>query len=327
MLIDNHGRPVTYLRLAVTDRCNLRCQYCMPAEGLNWTPRSELLSFEEMLRLLRIVAGLGVSKLRLTGGEPFLRKDLMQLLRSIHGEQLFESISITTNGTLTLPHIPELNRMNIHSVNLSVDSLDPERFYMITRRKDIELVSGTLQGLLDAGIRTRINAVIMEGKNEQDLKELAALSLVHPIGVRFIEEMPFNGSGQRSGIRWNWRAMLSELQSHFPELEKMEDEPHSTSLNYRIPGAPGTIGLIPAYTRSFCGTCNRMRITPQGMLKTCLYDNGVLDLRKMLREGSPDHEIASAVTQGISHRAADGFEAERNRTAGKASESMATIGG
>lgn len=327
MLTDNHGRPITYLRLAVTDRCNLRCQYCMPPEGLHWVPKSELLSFEEILRLLRIVASLGINKLRLTGGEPFLRKDLMSLIRSIQDEALFDSLSITTNGTLTAPYVKELKRMNVHSVNLSVDTLDTVRFTEITRRDSIKPVTDTLDALLNEGITTRINAVIMEEKNEADLIELAALSRTLPIGIRFIEEMPFNGSGIRSGIKWNSKAMLDELQKHFPDLTKIDDEPHSTSLNYRIPKAPGTIGLIPAFTRSFCGTCNRIRITPKGTLKTCLYDGGIIDLKGMMRGTSDDSELANAIRNAVGNRPANGFEAEKRRSAGEVKESMATIGG
>lgn len=327
MLTDNHGRPVTYLRLAVTDRCNLRCLYCMPAGGLDWVPKSELLSFEEILVLLRVASSLGITKLRLTGGEPFLRKDLMDLIRRIQKERLFPQVSITTNGTLTAPWVPELKSLGIHSVNLSADTLDAARFARMTRRAELAPVLETLDALLHVRLPARINAVIMEGKNEEDLLALAELSTRHPVGIRFIEEMPFNGSGGYQPIRWNWKVMLDKLREHFPTLEKIPDEPHSTSINFRIPGAPGTLGIIPAYTRSFCGTCNRIRITPKGMLKTCLYDEGVLDLHAMLRHGAGIAEIRSAIVQAIGHRPANGFEAETMRRNHEVGESMATIGG
>jgi len=327
MLIDNHGRPLNYLRLAVTDRCNLRCLYCMPENGLDWVARKELLSFEEIIRMLRLFSSLGINKLRLTGGEPFLRKDLMDLLRQIHSEKLFTTLSITTNGTLTLPHVDELRKMNVHSINLSADTFDSARFEKMTRRPFMPEVRATFDALLAAGIPTRLNAVIMDGKNEQDIAELAALTLHHPVGVRFIEEMPFNGAGDRHAIRWNWKAIHQELQNHFPSLEKILDEPHSTSLNYKIPGSVGHIGIIPAYTRSFCGTCNRIRLTPKGTMKTCLYDNGVLDLKHFLRGGASDESIRSLIVSALSHRAKDGFEAEQNRHGQPVNESMASIGG
>jgi molybdenum cofactor biosynthesis protein A len=327
MLTDPHGRTITYLRLAVTDRCNLRCLYCMPEQGLNWVPRHDLLSFEEIMRMLRICASLGVTKLRLTGGEPFLRKDLMQLIRQISDERLFQTLTLTTNGTLTAPHVPELKRLGVHSVNLSADTLDPVRFEQMTRRAELKPVLETLDALLSEGIPTRLNAVIMEGKNEQDLFELASLATRLPVGVRFIEEMPFNGTGDRHAIRWNWKAMLDELTRHFPGIRKIADEPHGTSLNYEIPGAPGSIGIIPAYTRSFCGSCNRIRLTPKGMLKTCLYDNGVLDVRALIRSGRSDEDMKAAIAAAVSNRAKDGFEAERRRSDHHVSESMATIGG
>jgi molybdenum cofactor biosynthesis protein A len=327
MLIDNHGRPVNYLRLAVTDRCNLRCLYCMPAGGLDWVPRGELLTFEEIMRLLRVASSLGVTKLRLTGGEPFLRKDLMTLIREIHDEQLFSHVTLTTNGTLTLPHVGELKQHGIHSVNLSADTFNPERFLRMTRRTELQPVLDTFHALLENGIEVKVNAVIMEEKNEEDLREMAALTLTYPVSVRFIEEMPFNGAGDSHAIKWNWKTMRDELASHFPGLEKLADEPHSTSLNYRIPGALGTVGLIPAYTRSFCGSCNRIRITPQGTLKTCLYDHGVRDLRGLIRSGADDEAIADAISHAVARRPADGREAELLRKQFPVAESMATIGG
>jgi molybdenum cofactor biosynthesis protein A len=327
MLTDNHGRPVSYLRLAVTDRCNLRCQYCMPSGGLDWVPKNDLLSYEEILLLLRVFAGLGITKLRLTGGEPFLRKDLMELIREIQKQQLFTSVSITTNGTLTGPHIPELKQLGIHSVNLSLDTFDRRRFEMMTRRQNFDVVSDTLFDLLKWEIPTRINAVIMEGKNEEDIAALSALTLTRPLSVRFIEEMPFNGSGDRHAIRWNWTAILEELKHLYPAIEKLRDEPGSTSMNYQIPGAPGTIGIIAAYTRSFCGSCNRIRLTPKGTLKTCLYDQGVLDLRSLIRSGESESKIKSGILHAISQRAKDGFEAEKMRGKNAVGESMATIGG
>jgi len=327
MLIDNHGRPVNYLRLAVTDRCNLRCLYCMPADGLDWVPRADLLSFEEIMRLLRVASSLGVTKLRLTGGEPFLRKDLMTLIRDIHDEQLFSHVTLTTNGTLTLPHVKELRQHGIHSVNLSADTFHAERFLRMTRRAELQPVLDTFHALLENGMDVKVNAVIMEGKNEEDLREMAALTLTYPVSVRFIEEMPFNGAGDSHAIKWNWKAMRDELARHFPGFEKVADEPHSTSLNYRISGASGSVGIIPAYTRSFCGSCNRIRITPQGTLKTCLYDHGVRDLRGLIRSGADDEAIADAIRDAVARRPADGRAAELQRKQFPVAESMATIGG
>lgn len=329
MLYDNHGRPINYVRLAVTDRCNLRCFYCMPEEGINYVARNELLSYEEMERLLRLMIPMGIDKVRITGGEPFLRKGMLDFLERIAGIDGLKKLNITTNGTLTAGLVPRLQSIGIHSVNLSLDSLDPQRFFSITRRDSFAEVMQTLEELLAHGIPTKINTVVMNGRNIEDLIPLAELSRDRSIDVRFIEEMPFNGEGEHKdqGL-WDYRRILSHLQEQYPSIEKIPDPPHSTSFNYQIPGFTGTVGIIAAYSRVFCGTCNRIRLTPQGVLKTCLYDSGVFNIRDLMRAGATDSQLGDALRQALSHRAKDGFEAENNRRFGRpVNESMATIGG
>ncbi|MEM7103002.1 MAG: GTP 3',8-cyclase MoaA [Bacteroidota bacterium] len=329
MLYDNHGRQINYLRLAVTDRCNLRCFYCMPEEGIKYVPRKDLLSYEEMRRIVSLLASMGIEKIRITGGEPFLRKDMMDFLAAINKLEGLKQIHITTNGTLTAPLIPDFKKVGIKSVNLSLDSLDKKRFFDITRRDQFDTVMETFHLLLKHNIKTKINAVVMEGRNTEDITPMAALTKDYPVGVRFIEEMPFNGEGSNyPKLVWNHKKILAELKQTFPDIQKLEDPPFSTSLNYRVPGHQGTIGIIPAFSRTFCGTCNRIRITPKGVLKTCLYDDGVFDLRGLLRAGATDKELETAFLDALNTRAKNGFEAEQNRQFGApASESMATIGG
>lgn len=327
-LIDNHGRPISYVRLAVTDRCNLRCFYCMPAEGIDYVPRKELLSYEEMLRLLGIMAPMGIRKVRITGGEPFLRKDLTSFISRINQIEGIEKINITTNGVLTKAFIPKFKEIGIKSVNLSLDTVDRDRFKMITRRDELPKVMDCLDALVEAGIPTKINAVVMNGKNTDDLIPLAELSKDRPISVRYIEEMPFNGGGAHDQkLPWNHKKILETLKTNYPDLQKIEDEAHSTSFNYAIPGHQGNVGIIPAFSRTFCGSCNRIRITPTGGLKTCLYDGGVLSLRDIMRATEDDEVIKNKLVEVIGKRAKDGFEAERQRKHHKPSESMATIGG
>ncbi|MEL6864516.1 MAG: GTP 3',8-cyclase MoaA [Bacteroidota bacterium] len=328
-LYDNHGRAINYLRLAVTDRCNLRCFYCMPAAGIKYVPRKELLSYEEMLRLIHILADLGIRKLRITGGEPFLRKDMMPFLRSISQMDGIHEIHITTNGTLTTPLIPELKTLGIRSVNLSLDSLDRARFFQITRRDELPKVMDTFYALLHHGIKTKINAVIMANKNTEDIIPMAELTKDHPVSVRFIEEMPFNGAGSQSDqLYWNHRRILQSLRRQYPNIEKLADPPFSTSANYQIPGYQGSVGIIAAYSRTFCGTCNRIRITPKGLLKTCLYDNGVFNIKNIMRAGASDEQIRQTFLEALNHRAKNGFEAEQKRGFHQPiSESMSTIGG
>ncbi|MEM9831536.1 MAG: GTP 3',8-cyclase MoaA [Bacteroidota bacterium] len=327
-LFDNHGRPINYLRLAVTDRCNLRCFYCMPAEGISYVPRKELLSYEEMVRLVRILAEMGISKVRITGGEPFVRRDLISFLRSLTAIAGIEEIHITTNGVLTTPYVAELKAIGISSVNLSLDTFDRQRFREITRRDEFSRVLDCFHALLKYEIPTKINAVVMEGKNTQDIIPLAELTRQHPVSVRFIEEMPFNGEGSHYPVLiWNHRKILEVLRQNYPTIKKILDPLTSTSYNYQIPGHRGTVGIIAAFSRTFCGTCNRIRLTAQGTLKTCLYDQGVLNIKQIMHEGAADGLLGQTLERAFCNRARDGFEAEQRHRWRSVSESMSTIGG
>ncbi|OYU67822.1 MAG: GTP 3',8-cyclase MoaA [Cytophagaceae bacterium BCCC1] len=326
MLIDNHGRPINYLRLAVTDRCNLRCFYCMPHEGIDFLPKTHLLSFEEMLRLIEILAEMGISKVRITGGEPFVRKELMAFLWKISEIEGIQKINLTTNGVLTAPYIPELKQLGISSINLSLDSLDRKRFFEMTRRDELPNVLKTFDTILENDIPLKINSVMMAGKNEEDIFSLVDLAKKHPIGVRFIEEMPFNGEGEKPEYFMSYKKIIETIKTKYPTLYKIDDEANSTSYNYKIDGFEGTIGVIAAFSRTFCGTCNRLRITPTGDFKTCLYADSEMNLRDMLRAGLSNEDIKEKLQESILHRAKDGFEAEAGRK-DAISESMTTIGG
>ncbi|HVV55769.1 MAG TPA: GTP 3',8-cyclase MoaA [Mucilaginibacter sp.] len=329
MLTDNHGRKINYLRLAVTDRCNLRCFYCMPEEGLQWLSREDLMTYEEMLRICSLLVHMGIEKIRITGGEPFVRKDMMKFLTSLSKLNRLKELTITTNGVLTAPLVPELKKLGIKTVNLSLDTLDANRFFAITCRDEFAKVMDTLDALLKHGIQVKINAVVMEGKNTQDIIPMAGLTKDLPVSVRFIEEMPFNGEGHvYKGLQWDYMRIMEHIREQFPSLQKLDDPAYSTSNNYHIPGHKGDIGVIAAYSRTFCGTCNRIRITPQGVLKTCLYDEGVLNIRDQMRSGSRDDEIRTSLLQALGNRPKDGREAEQLRNINDpAHESMATIGG
>ena len=330
MLYDNHGRPLEYARLAVTDRCNLRCFYCMPEEGIQYMPRQELLSFSEMERLVGVLAALGVRKIRLTGGEPFVRRGLLPFLEKLTRIPGIDDIGLTTNGVLTAPHVPDLVRLGIKSVNLSLDTLDRERFLRITRRDELPRVLRTLEALLATDIQVKINAVVMDGLNTQDLVPLAELTRELPVEVRFIEEMPFNGGSHTTPAQlpWDFRRIRQSLEAHFGPLTPVPTPVGATATIYSLPGHAGRIGIIAAYSRTFCGTCNRIRLTAEGGLKTCLYDQGVLDVRALLRNGATDEQLAAALTDAFRHRAPDGFAAEQRRPVHQLSfESMSTIGG
>jgi len=301
----------------------------MPEEGINYLPKKELLTYEEITRLVTLMASMGIQKVRLTGGEPFVRTDLMHLVRNLVEIPGISNVHLTTNGVLTAPHIPELKKLGIASINLSLDTLDQNRFKIITRRDEFVAVRKTLDLLLKHEIPVKINAVVMEGKNIDDIIPLIELTRTNAVDVRFIEEMPFNGEGNHyAKLNWTYKKILEYIQLHYPTLQKVHDPEFSTSTNYQVPGYQGSIGIIAAFSRTFCGTCNRIRLTAQGMLKTCLYDDGVFNVRDALRAGERDEQIKEKLISAFKQRPKDGFEAESKRKDHlPVHESMSTIGG
>lgn len=326
-MIDNHGRTIDYVRLAITDRCNLRCNYCMPETFTDFLPRTSLLTYEELFRLLTILSSLGVKKLRFTGGEPFVRKDFMPFVEKIAAAELFERLHLTTNGVITAPFVPRLKAAGIAGVNLSLDTLNPERFQQITHRNTFEKVKQTLEALLQHKIPTRINAVVLPGQNIEDLHELTEFTRHNPVEVRFIEEMPFNGSGKDPGGLWNYERILLHLSERY-NLAPLQTERNGTAMRYAIKGHVGSIGVIAAYSRTFCGTCNRLRISPKGDVKTCLYGRDVASLFDLLRGKASDEAIALALTNVTNQRFKTGFDAEEDLLKHESvHRSMVTIGG
>lgn len=324
-LVDQHNRPINYLRLAVTDRCNLRCSYCMPEQGINFLHKTALLSYEEMLRIINILAGEGLNKVRITGGEPFVRQGLMDFLEALLAIKAIQKVAITSNGVLMEPHLTDLKRLGINDINLSLDTLDKQRFFNITRRDEFDKVVACLEKMIELGMRVKVNAVVMKDQNDADILSLVDFAKTRPISIRFIEEMPFNGNEGKQDLYWSFPRILEEIKSKYPNIQKVADGPNSTSYNYQIPGHKGQVGIIAAYTRSFCGTCNRIRLTPQGELKTCLYQQKGFQLRDLIRSEADDKVVKNILTQFITKRYKDGFEAEA--AGNKFAESMSSIGG
>jgi cyclic pyranopterin phosphate synthase len=300
----------------------------MPENGLTWIKQKELMTDEEMLRICSVFTELGVDKIRITGGEPFVRKNSIELIQNISQLDGLTDLSITTNGLLTEQYIPQLKKFGIKSVNLSIDTLDKERFFRITRRNSFDQVMKTLDSLLQHHIKVKINTVVMEGENIEDIIPLVMLAKELPVDVRFIEEMPFNGSDTDISLTWNFTQIYSYIKDHFPEIQKTDDPKSSTSYNYEIPGFTGNIGIIAAYTRSFCGDCNRIRITPSGILRTCLYEGTGVNLKDEIRMGKTDEELKNIIINSIHKKPKDGWEAQKlSLTASQIHQSMATIGG
>lgn len=321
MLLDAQQRVINYVRLSVTDRCNLRCTYCMPAD-MKFAKKDTLLTDEEIITVLSTLAAAGVSKVRITGGEPFLRPGLLSLLEKIHNIEGIANIAVTTNGVLTSDYIPALKKLGADHINLSLDTLQADRFIKITRRDSFAAVMKTFDSLLAHQLQVKINMVVMDNVNTDEINDFVALTKDAPVSVRFIEEMPFNGQGHGfSGINWNYHRILETISVQY-QLQKLSDAPNTTSINYRIPGHQGSIGVIPAYSRTFCGSCNRLRIAANGGVRTCLYGNDVLNLKKLINTGQP---LMPAIIDALNARYADGFEAEKHASLDKAS--MSLIGG
>ena len=327
MLIDNHNRIINYLRLAVTDRCNLRCNYCMPSEGIDFAKRDRLLSISELSEISRVLTRMGIDKIRITGGEPFVRKDLIQLLCVLSEIESLKEISVTTNATLIGPYIDELKALGIKNVNVSMDAINKDTFERITRRDVYDTVHQNLMRLITEGFNVRINCIVLEGQNEQDILPMLELQKHYEVSVRFLEEMPFNGGSKEfSSLKWNYKGILNFIQENYPELKKLEDPPTSTSLNYKIPGHNGSFGIIPSFSRTFCGSCNRLRVTATGDVITCLYGQPKMNLRDMLRNGNSPVELEEAIRSVIGARARTGHEAQKEYQQVFAN-SMTSIGG
>lgn len=328
MLIDNHGRTINYLRLAVTDRCNLRCNYCMPAEGINFAKKEQLLTTEELKQASRFLVEMGIDKIRLTGGEPFVRKDLMELLRYLSSLDGLNEISVTTNATLIGQHISELKSLGIKNVNVSLDAIHSQTFERITRRNNYPVVMENLMRLIEEDFNVRINFIVLEGQNEQDIVLILETMGNHPVSVRFLEEMPFNGGSRSFGtIRWDHKTILNYITEHFPDYQKLDDPKTSTSMNYQIKGHKGTFGIIPSFSRTFCGSCNRLRITAKGDVITCLYGKPKTNIRDLLRDKNSEEQIRLAIEQAIGSRAKTGFEAQAEHQNVVFDNSMTSIGG
>ncbi|MDT0553990.1 GTP 3',8-cyclase MoaA [Urechidicola vernalis] len=326
-LLDNFGRKISYLRLAVTDRCNLRCQYCMPAEGIKIAPKGVLLTYKEMYRITRVLSELGVDKVRLTGGEPFVRRGFMDFLKMMNHNDLLKELNLTTNGVLIANHIEELEQLKVKSINLSIDSLNKKKFAEITRRDVFESVFEAMEQIENSKLNLKLNVVVQSGINTDELVDFVELTKDKDIAVRFIEEMPFNGSGQKTNMEcWSFEKILGQISSGFDAIEKLNDKPSSTSRNFQVSDYKGTFGIIPAFTRTICNDCNRIRVTATGMFKNCLFDDGVFSVRDFLRSGASNQDLKELFINTIAKKPKDGFVAEAKRKS-KVAESMSTIGG
>ncbi len=307
-LLDKYGRKITYIRLSITDRCDFRCFYCM-SEDMTFLPRSEVLSLEECLQIVRIFADLGVYKVRITGGEPLVRKDATWLLRQINQVPGIRELVLTTNGSQLERFAPELQDAGVKRINVSLDTLDPLRFHEITRTGDITKVLRGIDAALAAGIsRVKLNTVMMRGVNDHEFPNLVRYAMERGIDISFIEEMPLGDIGHgRSGTYFSTDEALALLGQHFA-LEASTESSGGPARYWRIPGSDTRVGFISPHSHNFCDTCNRVRITAKGELYPCLGHNDAVQLLPLLR-ANPDTQqpITDAImsAMGIKPKAHD----------------------
>lgn len=297
-MIDGHGRDIDYLRISLIDRCNLRCVYCMPEDGVDMVPHEEILTYEEVLRLVKVFANLGFRKIKLTGGEPLVRKEVVKLVREIKAIPGIGKVTLTTNGTLLADVMDELADVGIDGINLSLDTLNSEVYKKIVRRDQFEKVMEGFQAALKyPQIPLKVNCVPM-GMEGQDILQMAELARKYPVHVRFIEMMPI-GLGKQFGF-CSEDEILQGLKERFGEYVPYEKKlGNGPGHYYSFDGFQGKIGFISAISHKFCDSCNRVRLTAQGYLKTCLqYDIGV-DLKKLLREDAGEEALIDAINEAI----------------------------
>lgn len=284
MLTDKLGRTVSYLRLSVTDRCNLRCVYCV-TKDFTFIPHPDILRYEEMLTLIDIAASLNITKLRLTGGEPFARKGFVDFIAKILSSHPEMDLRITTNGTLVEPYINELARLGVKRLNISLDTMDEKKYAEITGHNKLSSVIKTIEACLKAGIKLKINAVAMKGINDSELPLFLDLATEKPIDMRFIEFMPMGDETRwNENVFWSAKEILEQARTYRNLIPVAEaDENKGPARMYNIEGGKGRLGLISPVSSHFCGTCNRLRITSDGKLRTCLFSDKVYNLRGILR--------------------------------------------
>jgi len=297
----------------------------MPETGLNWFKTQQLFSTQEVFQLLEILKQAGISKLRFTGGEPTLRSDFKEICEFAFSLQ-FEHIALTTNGTYSPELSSWLTTKPWHSINFSLDALNQNLFEEISKRKNYELVLFNLHELLKTSISTKINCVLIDGVNDQSLYDMIEFAKSNDVQIRFIEEMPFNGKAYRHAEKWSALRIQNELKRLLPDLVTEPFLPNATAQIYSSKALQGKLGIIAAFTRSFCGTCNRLRITPEGFVKTCLYAPPSLNLKQLIREKRNNSEIIHLLHAACLNKPKDGFAAE-SMHASDNFQSMATVGG
>ena len=298
ILTDSFKRKHTYLRISLIERCNLKCTYCMPEEGIPLSPRNHLMSYEEIYTIAKTFVKHGVTKIRLTGGEPLIRKDIHVILKKL--SSLGVELSITTNAVLVHKYIDALKDSGIKSINVSLDTLNREKFSQITRRNEFERVYQNILLLIREGFQVKINSVLIKDFNEDEIIDFIELTKKHSITIRFIEFMPFNGNKWDMSKLVSYAQVIDRAHAKYSQelIQRLQDAPNDTSKNYKVMGYQGSFSVISSVTNPFCDSCNRIRLTANGRLKNCLFSDGEEDLLTPLRNGKEIEPMIYKLIQG-----------------------------
>ena len=326
IISDQFGRTFNYLRIAVNEICNLRCIYCRPEEGVPFKPSKELLTHDEIIRFIQVSAELGVNKIRFTGGEPLLRKDLVQLISGVSSIPKIRSVHLTTNGILLQRLASELKGAGLQGINISIDTLDTEKYGIITRRDEVEKALKGLKAAKEVKIPSiKVNIVALRGFNDSEISDFVFMTKDYPLTVRFIELMPFDAHQiWKTGKFISAKQIIDSLKQLFPDIKTTSGTATEHSI-FRVHGYKGKVAVIPSYSRDLCGACNRIRLTADGQIRNCLFAPNEYSVRDLLRNGASDSDIADLMLKAMWRKPIDGWAAQK---AGKEHrESMTQIGG
>ena len=323
---DKFGRTFNYLRIAVNEKCNLRCIYCMTEKGISFEPQKKLLTHKEIIRIVQVAAKLGVNKIRFTGGEPLLRKDLVELVNGAAEIPGIDSLNLTTNGVLLANAVEALKDAGLTGLNVSIDTLEKEKYKDITRRDYVDQACKGLEAAKRVGIPSiKVNVVALRGFNDHELSNFVHLTKDYPITVRFIELMPFDAQQiWKTGKFFRAENIKAELINLFPEI-KTTSGSATEFITFNVPGYEGKVAVIPSYSRDLCGACNRIRLTATGQIRNCLYAKNNFSVRDTIRKGGSDKDIADLFLQAMWQKSLDGWAAQE--TANNPTQSMTKIGG
>lgn len=302
-LMDTFGRHHNYLRIALLEKCNLRCLYCMPEKGIKLTPQENILSDNEISRLVNIFSSAGVNKIRLTGGEPTIKKNIVDICKDIKSNENIKTLAMTSNGIVTHRLLPDLKEAGLDAINISLDTLIPGKYEIMTRRKGYSNVLKSIDKALEVGIESvKVNCVVMRNQNEDEINDFVQLTKDKNINVRFIEYMPFDDNEWNQNKMVSFFEMKDIIENKFGKLSRKKDHKTETAKNFTLEGHKGSVSFITSMTNDFCGGCNRTRLLADGNYKVCLFDNREISLRDAMRSGMSNEEILNIINNAILHK-------------------------